>query len=210
MSGEGRPAARPSIRPVWWWSGLTIWAIALLLGGAVLALHLGWGPITEVGALVRDRLARAEAQGGASDAARTATRLGPASDFRLRLFDGGTFHLADQRGTAVVVNFWASWCVPCRTESPRLQAASQRYHDRGVVVVGVDIQDEDQGARQFVAQYGLTYPTGAEQGMQISQAYGVSGLPSTFFVDRQGQIRRRWLGELQEAQLNGFIDEALR
>lgn len=210
MSEEGRPAARGSIRPVWWWTGLAIWATALLLGGAVLALQLVWRPTANLGALVRDQLAAAEAPGVAPDAARTATRLGPAPDFTLRLFDGGAFHLADQRGKVLVVNFWASWCVPCRTESPRLEAAARRFQGQGVVVVGVDIQDDDKDARAFVAQYGLTYPTGAEQGMKISQAYGVSGLPSTFFVDRQGQMRRRWLGELQDAQLGGFIDEALR
>ncbi len=204
------PAVRPvGIRSIYWRAGWALWGLALLFGGFTLVLQLrptAWSDLTGA---VAGQVSRLNGQAAGGDF-HTATGLGPAPDFTVALFDGGSFRLAEQRGNVVVLNFWASWCVPCRTESPRLQAASQTYRDRGVVFIGVDIQDDDKDARAFLKQYGLTYATGPDHNLAISQSYGVSGLPTTFFVDRQGQIVRRWLGEVQDAQLTGFIDETLR
>lgn len=197
-----------AMRPLYWRLGLGLWALALLAVALLAAAQLHWGNVDDLGTLVRDRLAGLEGKG--SFAGQTATGLGPAPGFTLPLFDGGSFRLADQRGKLVVVNFWASWCIPCRNEAPRLEAVAQQYRTRGVLVVGVDTEDTDTDARAFLRQFGLTYPAGADQGLKVTQAYGVSGLPTTFFLSRTGQIERRWLGELQQTQLAGFLAEALR
>ncbi|MCL4544877.1 MAG: TlpA family protein disulfide reductase [Chloroflexi bacterium] len=196
------------MRPICWRLGLALWALALLALALLVIEQLRWGNLGDAGTLVRDRLAALEGQGDFPG--QTATGLGLAPDFTLPLFDGGSFRLADHRGKVVVVNFWASWCVPCRNEAPRLEAAAQQYRSRGLLVVGVDTEDTNTDGRAFIRQFGLTYPTGPDHGLTIAQAYGVSGLPTTFFLRRTGQIERRWLGELQQAQLQGFIDEVLR
>jgi len=135
---------------------------------------------------------------------------GQAPDLTLQLFDGGTFRLADQRGKVVVVNFWASWCPPCHAEAPRFVAASQKYRDRGVVFVGIDINDTPDNARAFLREFGITYANGTDQDLTITEAYGVTGLPTTFVVDGQGKLRQRWQGEIQAEQLSGFIEGALQ
>jgi len=134
---------------------------------------------------------------------------GPPPDFRLGLFDGGSFHRADERGRVVVVNFWASWCVPCRAEAPRLEAASRAYRDRGVAFLGVDVQDTEPSARAFLKELGLTYQSGMDEDGSIGNAYGVDSIPTTYFLDRAGRIRRRWVGELRDQQIAGFLGEAL-
>ncbi|MCL4545014.1 MAG: TlpA family protein disulfide reductase [Chloroflexi bacterium] len=208
MSAPGsRLSPARAMRPAYWHLGLALWALALLALAFLVAAQLRWGNLGDAGTLVRDRLTALEGQGDFPG--QTATGLGLAPDFTLTLFDGDSFRLAEQRGK-VVVNFWASWCVPCRNETPRLEAAARQYQSRGLLVVGVDTEDTATDARAFIRQFGLTYPTGPDQGLTITQAYGVSGLPTTFFVSRTGQIERRWLGELQPAQLQGFLAEVLR
>jgi len=128
----------------------------------------------------------------------------------LPLFDGGTFRPAEHRGAVVVVSFWASWCPPCRREAPRFAAAADAYRDRGVVFVSVGFQDGEGDARDFLREFDLRYPNGPDSEGDIARTYGVSGLPATLVIDRQGRIRRRWLGEITGAQLTGFIEEALR
>jgi len=135
---------------------------------------------------------------------------GQAPDLTLQVFDGGMFPLADQRGKVVVVNFWASWCPPCRAEAPRFVAASQKYRDRGVVFVGVDINDNPVDARAFLQEFGIDYVNGPDEKLAITEAYGVTGLPTTLIIDRQGRIRQRWQGEIQAEQLSGLVEEALR
>ena len=105
-----------------------------------------------------------------------------------RLDRNGQLAVADLRGKAVVVNFWASWCVPCRDEAPVLQKTYERYRDRGLVVLGVDVNDFRQDARTFMARYGLTYPMVYDGKGSTVGKWGVRGFPETFFVDRSGKL----------------------
>ena len=111
-----------------------------------------------------------------------------APSFTLALFDGGTLALKDLRGKAVLVNFWASWCVPCRAEAGELESAWEKYKDRGVVFLGVNIQDKEEDARAFMKEFGITYLNGRDASGKIAVDYGVWGIPETFFVDAQGRI----------------------
>ena len=105
-----------------------------------------------------------------------------------RLDRDGRLGVADLKGKAVVVNFWASWCVPCRDEAPVLQKTYERYRDRGLVVLGVDVNDFRQDARRFMKRYGLSYPVVYDGKGSTVGKWGVRGFPETFFVDRTGKL----------------------
>jgi cytochrome c biogenesis protein CcmG, thiol:disulfide interchange protein DsbE len=97
--------------------------------------------------------------------------------------------LAQFRGHPVVLNFWASWCPPCREEMPALEAAYERYRVRGVVVIGIDgATDTWAASRAFLDARGVTYPVGRDEGGQVAQAYHVTGLPTTFFIRADGRV----------------------
>jgi len=141
-----------------------------------------------------------------------------APDVTLTLLDGRPLQLADLRGNVVVLNFWASWCEPCREEAPILQALSEATAATGeqTVVVGVGIRtDNDAAARAFVEEYGLTYPIGRDTATDqpgvgpIEQAFGIpSAYPSTLFIAPDGTVDRYHLGPISEAQLRYAIDQA--
>jgi len=105
-----------------------------------------------------------------------------------RLDRDGQLAVADLRGKAVVVNFWASWCIPCRDEAPVLQKTYERYRDQGLVVLGVDVNDFRQDARRFMKRYGLSYPVVYDGKGSTVGKWGVRGFPETFFVDRSGKL----------------------
>ena len=109
----------------------------------------------------------------------------------------------------IVLNFWASWCPPCRRESPMLQAAWRDYKDR-VLFVGVDFQDGEEAALAFIREFGLTFPSGFDPRGTVGVDYGVYGLPETFFIDRQGRVVIRHVGEMNRAQLDGYLRRLLR
>ena len=132
-----------------------------------------------------------------------------APEFTLPLFDQfeqDDISLADLRGQAVVVNFWASWCVECYKEAELLEQAWQDYKDRGVMFVGVDHLDTDTEGLAYMEKYGITYPSGPDIGDKISQAYGITGVPETFFIDPEGNIVHVQIGPISRAQLYGLLD----
>jgi cytochrome c biogenesis protein CcmG/thiol:disulfide interchange protein DsbE len=113
----------------------------------------------------------------------------PAPEFSLpRLDTAGDLSLASLKGKAVVLNFWASWCAPCRDEVPVLERAWDRYRDRGVVVLGIDQQDLSGDARSFARKYGMTYPLVRDGPGHVIAKYGLTGVPETFFVSRSGKL----------------------
>jgi cytochrome c biogenesis protein CcmG/thiol:disulfide interchange protein DsbE len=132
-----------------------------------------------------------------------------APSFTLTLFDGRTVALEELRGKVVLVNFWASWCVPCRTEAPSLEEGWRKYRDRGVVFLGVNIQDKEPDAIRFVEELGITYPNGRDASGKISIDYGVWGIPETFVIDRQGRITYKHVGALDLSILTAKLDQAL-
>ena len=115
-----------------------------------------------------------------------------------RLSGKGNASLADYRGHVVVLNFWASWCDPCRAESPLLQRWHERLDKHGATVLGVDVQDVSGDARDFVDKYGLTYPMLRDGPGDIRDEYGILGLPETFVVDRHGRIAAVARGPVDE------------
>ncbi len=134
---------------------------------------------------------------------------GPAPDFTLQLFDGGTFRLSEQRGKVVVINFWASWCQPCKDEAPDLERTWRRYRDKGVVFVGVNWSDTEAKARAYLKEFDITYPNGPDLGRRIGQKYRIQGVPETFFVDKQGNVRRVVIRPMTEAELVAEIERLL-
>jgi cytochrome c biogenesis protein CcmG/thiol:disulfide interchange protein DsbE len=105
-----------------------------------------------------------------------------------RVGGGAPLSLEDLRGKAVIVNFWASWCDPCKDEAPFLQKTYERYRGKGLVVLGVDVEDFHEDARRFLARYGITYPNVRDVKKETIGKWGVTGYPETFFVDRDGRL----------------------
>jgi len=134
----------------------------------------------------------------------------PATPFALALFDGGRFDVAEQRDRVVVVNFWALWCVPCREEAPVLEATWRTHRDRGVVVVGVNIQDSEPAARAFIETFGLTFPNGPDPGGRVAIDYGVYGIPETFVIGLDGRIAYKHVGLIGSSTLEARVGEALQ
>ncbi len=139
----------------------------------------------------------------------TQPKAGPAPDFTLTTFTGEQLRLSEQQGKVVVINFWASWCIPCRTEAPALQATWERYKDKGVLFVGVDYTDTDDNARAFIKEFGITYPNGPDIGIKIFTAYRVQGVPETFIIDQQGNVTQFLFAGVNEKQLSSAIDPLL-
>ena len=134
----------------------------------------------------------------------------PAASFSVPLFDGGRFALEEHRGQVVVINFWASWCVPCREEAPLMEAAWRAYRDRGVVIVGVNVQDTEPAARRFIDEFGLTFPNGPDAGGRLAIDYGVYGIPELFIVSRDGRITYKHVGAVGEPTLVRRVEAALQ
>ncbi len=131
-----------------------------------------------------------------------------APDFTLPVLngDGTKLHLADFKGKPVVLNFWSSSCIPCRDEAPFLQQTWQKLQARGVVLLGVDTPEPQDGALAFVKKYGLTYPSVTDT---LDGATGISyatvGQPETFFIDKNGLVKARWIGPLSQQGLEGEL-----
>ena len=151
---------------------------------------------------------------------RVAWEPSPAADFRLELpgntgrlppgsVNGISLSLSDLSGKVVLVDFWASWCAPCRQEAPTLGQVYREYAGQPVEFVGVNIWDRPGDAQQYLETFNLPYPNGIDAGGTIAIDYGVKGIPEKFFVDRQGIVQRKYVGPIPPDVLRATLDELL-
>lgn len=131
-----------------------------------------------------------------------------APDFTIPMLSGESFSLSEQRGKPVVVNFWATWCPPCRAEIPFFQAAARKYNGQ-VTVIGVDDGEPLSLVASFVNEMGMTYPVPLDEDSAVSRAYRVNSLPTTFFIDAQGIIRNIHIGIINQAVLEENIAQLI-
>lgn len=114
--------------------------------------------------------------------------------FTLRTFEGQEINTADLIGQVVVINFWASWCEPCKQEAAELEQAYQQYKDQGVAFLGVNYVDTEPEARAYLAEFGITYPNGPDLGTRISQAFRIRGVPETYILGPDGILAEVKIG----------------
>ena len=134
----------------------------------------------------------------------------PAPDFEIELIDGETVTLSGYRGKVVLLNFWGTWCPPCRAEMPALQRAWEEYKDRGVVFLGAAIYDEKADVEKFAEAFGITYPLGIDLAGDLTVEYKVTQFPTTFLIDREGNEVRRIVNQVNEGFLRIFLNGMLR
>jgi len=127
----------------------------------------------------------------------------------LRDLDGNPVRLADLRGKVVWINFWASWCPPCQYETPTLRAMDERYRDRGLAIIGVQVQQTVDVGREYAERYGLEYTIGADVTGAIFHAYRVFALPTQFFIDLEGRVRAIVNGPLDDTRAAAAIEALL-
>lgn len=154
---------------------------------------------------------------GLSRANQTQPKSGPAPDFELTLFEGyagnagsNPVKLSDLKGKVVVLNFWASWCIPCAEEAEDLQAVYEQYRDKDVVFLGVDWTDIEGDALNYLKRFGITYANGPDLGTRIGPRYRLTGVPETYVIDRDGNIQYFKVSPVTVAELSIVIDRLLQ
>ncbi len=120
----------------------------------------------------------------------------------------GRLSLTDLRGAPVVLNLWASWCTPCRQEAPRLERGWRALGHRGVLFLGLDIQDVRGDAHAFGRKFGTSYPSVRESGREVANSYGATGIPETYFIDKAGRVVAHARGPVDTEQLQRGITAA--
>jgi cytochrome c biogenesis protein CcmG/thiol:disulfide interchange protein DsbE len=176
----------------------------LKLAGQTVALALVAGLL----ALLVWRVAH-QGDNAAGELASGRKPLAPSFDLP-RLIGSGTLRLASLRGRVVVLNFWGTWCDPCRAEAPLLAAAYRRWQPRGVAFVGIDVKDFPEDAKRFVRRYEIGYPIVRDKEAKTSSRYGTFLFPETYLVGRDGKLVERIQGQLKDEQLDRAIGRALR
>lgn len=133
----------------------------------------------------------------------------PVPDFQYTALDGSPMKLSDHRDQVVVINFFASWCAPCREEAADLEQTWRQYQDRGVQFFGIAYKDADSRAQAFLDEFDVTYPSTVDRSNRAARDYGLTGVPETFVVDQQGLLVRHFLGPISQAQLAEEIERLL-
>jgi cytochrome c biogenesis protein CcmG/thiol:disulfide interchange protein DsbE len=134
---------------------------------------------------------------------------GMAPDFTITGFNGRTVTLSELRGQVIIINFWASWCPPCREEAAYLEETWRKYEDKGVIFIGVDWVDTEKEALAYIDEFDITYLNGPDIGTRIAQAYNIQGVPETFYVAKNGELRGVHIGPLKSPELDQKIEELL-
>lgn len=133
---------------------------------------------------------------------------GVAPEFTFTTFAGDTISLSDLRGQGVVLNFWASWCDPCRDEAALLEATWRREQGNGIVFIGLDYLDQEPAAKAYLEEFDITYPSGPDLQSAAARRYGIKGVPETFFIDPQGNITELVIGPIvSQARLDELLDQ---
>jgi peroxiredoxin len=150
----------------------------------------------------------------ACSGAQGATLLGvnegnQARDFTLEALDGTEVSLSDFEGQVVLINFWATWCAPCRAEVPDLQSAYDVRQDDGFVVLGVNVEESRAAVAPFVVEFAMTYPVLLDETGEVLKMYRAIGLPMSIVVDREGLIQARHIGYLSADQLEEYLEQVL-
>ena len=170
---------------------LLIWSVVSLVNVGILALLLTQ-LLTPAKVAVSDPLVGHPAPNF------SVTMLGPTGD-------QGLLSLADLKGKAVVLNFWASWCAPCKEELPLLEQQWEQVQGQDVVVVGIDFEEASSDAASFLQLYHITYPIGLDADGSVASNYGITALPQTIFINRQGTVVKRVAGELTAQVLSSSL-----
>lgn len=138
-----------------------------------------------------------------------------APDLTLKLYPNtdvdkrASFTLSDSRGKIVVLNFWASWCVPCRDEASALENIRRAYSPEQMALIGIGYLDTEADALRFISEFGLSYPNGPDIEQRIARLYRITGVPETFVIDHTGIVRNVFLAPINEAQLRDAINPLL-
>ncbi len=177
-----------------------------MLGSAVVVVAVVWALAISLGSDSSSRDASPDTAPGAVSAPGIATEGSPAPDFELTTFDGEPFRLSEQRGRPVLINFWASWCNPCRKEFPLFAEVYDRYRADGLVIAGVASRDISSDSRDFARSEGAEWTLMSDRTDQtVARAYGVRALPQTVFVDRRGRIVERMYGIPSAERLDRLV-----
>ncbi len=137
----------------------------------------------------------------------------PAPDFTLKTLNGPNLRLGEQRGQVVMINFWASWCGPCKQEMPHLNRLHDKYGDAGFKLLGVNIDDDPKKASAAAAALGVKFPVLLDAAKDVSRLYGLSAMPTTFVIDRDGRVRyvhkgyREGVENAYEQQVRALVKE---
>lgn len=130
-----------------------------------------------------------------------------APDFVMKYGDGKKVKLSDLRGQPVLINFWATWCAPCKAEMPAIVNAYEAQKDGGLVVLGINAEETAQQASKFMQEYNMQFPVVLDSRGDLQQLYMVRGLPTSIFIDRDGKIAMRWAGLLNQELLEEYLTE---
>ena len=132
---------------------------------------------------------------------------GEAPSFEFTTFEGDTISLAELEGQGVVLNFWASWCGPCRAEADILEETWRREADNGIIFLGLDYLDQEYAALEYMAEFDITYPNGPDLQSDAARSYGIKGVPETFFISPDGEIQSHVIGPVvSQADLDQRLD----
>lgn len=135
---------------------------------------------------------------------------GPAPAFELKPFDGRDIALTDYLGEVVLLNFWASWCPPCRDEALELQALYSDYHAAGFTIIGVNmLESSPQKALDFIEEFGISYPNGEDFEQRVTNLYRVEGPPESFLIDQSGHVRQFYIGSIRYDPVSRAVEALL-
>lgn len=137
----------------------------------------------------------------------------PAPDFTLKALNGPNLRLNEQRGQVVMLNFWATWCAPCKQEMPHLNRLHDKYRDTGFVLLGINVDDDPAKAAADAAKLGIKFPVLLDGAKTVSKLYGLDAMPTTVVIDRDGQVRhvhqgyRNGLEAVYDQQIRSLVKE---